>query len=129
MIHKDLRAIIEQSWNKNTSQWPGVWKSDNPASGQGSVTALLVQDYVGGVIVRGNVRGPLCSGQHYWNRVQGETVDLTFGQFPDGTRITGDGIPVERDKLLEDESTADRYWTLKDIVDEGIEEALVGSSK
>ncbi|MBW2991309.1 hypothetical protein KY348_06440 [Candidatus Woesearchaeota archaeon] len=52
------------------------------------VTALLVQDYLGGKIVWARVKMP--NGKkvsHYFNRINGKDEDYTREQFPEGTVV------------------------------------------
>jgi hypothetical protein len=74
----DLEKAIRESWDAKTSSYPEDWNEDNPAYGQCAVTALVVNDYLGGEIVNANV--PLPSGKyesHYFNLVDGKEIDLT----------------------------------------------------
>ena len=80
MIDLWLEAI-RSSWCRMTAYPPDAdrWHSGRPSIGQCAVTALVVQDYLGGEIVRGIVEG---YGSHYWNRLAlGEEIDLTRGQY------------------------------------------------
>lgn len=63
----------------------------------------------GGVILRAPVVG---SGSHYWNQIEGMgEVDLTRDQFAPDVDIPR-GQPVEREKLLRDAHTTERYNVL-----------------
>lgn len=73
------------------------------------MTALAVQDYCGGDLLRSTVNGI----SHYWNRMpEGAEVDLTLQQFGDAIP---DAEPVvrERDYVLSFVETAQRYELLK----------------
>ena len=50
---------------------------DNPALGQCNVTALLVHELYGGELLK----TPVADGDHYYNRIDGERIDLTSSQF------------------------------------------------
>lgn len=100
---------LEKAWCAETSYWPEKWTEDNPALGQCAITALLVQDYLGGLIVVGKVG----RSRHYWNELHDHQLDLTFGQFPEGSKAVDLGYVV-REKLLRTESTRTRYLLLKD---------------
>jgi hypothetical protein len=105
-------GAIRQAWCRETSYWPEEWTPENPALGQCAVTALVVQDFLGGDIWRGQVEFVT----HYWNHVLGQSVDLTLHQFPRGSTRTPD-VPVHRDRLLADANTWRRYQLLRQRVD------------
>ncbi|MFY1702820.1 YunG family protein [Micromonospora sp. WMMA1923] len=67
------------------------WRPDNPARGQCGVTALVVQDLLGGDLILGEVLvGGARTGYHYWNRLpDGRDVDLTAEQFRPEEVIVG----------------------------------------
>jgi hypothetical protein len=74
------------------------------------VTAMIVQDFMGGDILRrqaGNL-------SHYWNRLpNGEVVDLTFAQFEASPRWDGEIEIADRPTLLQNFDTRRRYLLLK----------------
>ena len=108
----DLEAAIAATWMRETSADPGGWTAENAAWGQCAVTALVVQDYFGGTLLRGEV-GPV---SHYWNVLpSSEEIDLTRHQFPDGVAIES----VEsrtREYVLSHLDTARRYRALASAV-------------
>ncbi|MGC5053336.1 YunG family protein [Micromonospora sp. DT48] len=80
-----LRPILRAAWGADTCDPHDVrhWRPDNPARGQCGVTALVVQDLLGGELILGEVfvRDDKV-GHHYWNRLpDGQQVDLTADQF------------------------------------------------
>ena len=88
-----LRPLLRAAWGPDTcdphdleSWWPG-----NPARGQCGVTALVVQDLLGGELILGEVHVEgVKVGHHYWNRLlDGTEVDFTADQFHDGEVVTG----------------------------------------
>jgi len=105
-----LEQAIRKSWGADTC-YPGsldAWSLNNPAIGQCTVTALIVQDYFGGEILH-------CDHlNHNWNKIPGiGEVDLSREQFPAGTVICADGERTRED-LLESEKakkagTPERY--------------------
>jgi len=115
-----IDELLHAAWCRETAS-PACqkdWSPENPASGQCAVSALVVQDLLGGTLVRGVVVG---YGSHYWNEIpDGEgvrTYDPTRIQFPYGTPIPRGEI-VPRSRLLEGERavaarTAERYGLLK----------------
>ena len=75
----ELTKIIELSWTKDTCvlSLQDEWNSEYKSLGQCAVTALIVNDFIGGKIMR-----CMCeTGSHYYNLINGEIVDLTKKQF------------------------------------------------
>ncbi|MFA5270537.1 MAG: hypothetical protein WC400_02960 [Patescibacteria group bacterium] len=115
----DLEAAIKPSWGKDTCYPPAVhlWTPEKPEIGQCAVTSLVVQDYLGGEILYDQEHN------HYWNRLpNGAEVDLTRGQFPDGTVITMDEVRSRQDIFNRDSAiqanTPGRYELLKSRVEQ-----------
>lgn len=105
----DIKARLRLAWSAETSATPDEWSAANSARGQCAVTALVVQDVLGGELMRSTVLGE----SHYWNRLpNGREVDLTLEQF--GGYIA-DAPPVERDRdyVLSFEETRRRYERLR----------------
>ncbi len=104
-----LFAAIRRAWSADTSIDP-EWSATCPARGQCAVTALIIQDYLGGQLFRAEVEGI----SHYWNWVRGVEVDLTRDQFnhfaPTAVRIRS------RRYVLSFPDTVQRYETLKERV-------------
>lgn len=74
-----LQAALETSWCAATSRNPDKWTPENPAYGQCFVSALVVNDYLGGALMKCKVG----KTSHYYN-VTGENsvgVDTTIAQF------------------------------------------------
>jgi hypothetical protein len=118
-----LKKALQKCWSKETSYSPEKWSEENPALGQCAVTALVVKDYLGGDILWAEALLP--DGQkisHYFNFIDGEEVDLTRSQFPEGT-IIPKGIEKKkdfsttRDFMLSSENTRKRYEMLKKSVE------------
>jgi hypothetical protein len=100
---------IMRAWDYDTSSDATNWREDNPAWGQCAVTALVVQDLLGGDLLRGLVNGV----SHYWNRLpNGQEIDLTIQQFGTITERQG-AIVRERDYVLSFPETAKRYELLR----------------
>ena len=89
-----LYRRLTRAWSSETSS---TWRRDNPACGQCSVTALVVQDVLGGELLKTRVAG----AWHFCN--------LTVGQF--ATPIGYDDLPSSRQEALADTSKQ-RYVTL-----------------
>lgn len=119
----DLEKVITYSWNKDTSADPDNWTRENPSYGQCAVTALVVQDYLGGKIVNALVDvGKDKPESHYFNNIKGYEFDLTRDQFPIETNIP-EGVDKKkdlettRDYVLSYKPTAERYEILKKRVE------------
>ncbi|MCI4061174.1 hypothetical protein MRQ36_00735 [Micromonospora sp. R77] len=82
---EELHPMFRASWGADTCDPHDArdWGPENPARGQCGVTALVVQDLLGGELVLGEVFvGAAKVGHHYWNRLpDGRQVDLTADQF------------------------------------------------
>lgn len=112
-----LFDALRNSWSADTAA-PGMfWNSQIPATGQCAVTALVVQDYFGGELLRTTNPIGLSDSRvsHYFNLLPGNReVDLTRGQFwvwePDGIMIR------DRDYVLSFPDTVERYKLLSAAV-------------
>jgi hypothetical protein len=72
-MYEALRAV----WAADTSSYAG-WSAELPESGQCAVTALVIQDLIGGKLKRAVVNGD----SHYWNDIPGfGELDFTRAQF------------------------------------------------
>ena len=117
-----LEGAIRKSWSRETSSDPEKWNPENPAWGQCAVTALVINDYLGGEMVWAEAKLPDGRGiSHYFNLVDGQEVDLTRDQFPEGTVIPA-GVEKKkqyastRDYVLSFPVTQQRYLLLKQQV-------------
>jgi hypothetical protein len=73
-----LEEALKASWGADTcsSAYAHLWKYESPAFGQCAVTAIVIQDFVGGKIVKDPAH------DHYWNLMDdGTEVDLARMQF------------------------------------------------
>jgi hypothetical protein len=88
-----LRPIFRAAWGRDTCDPSDLddWRPDNPSRGQCGVTALIVQELLGGDLVLGEVHvGEVKVGYHYWNRLpDGRDVDFTADQFSAAEVVTG----------------------------------------
>lgn len=111
-----LKAALERSWTRQTSANPARWSEANPAYGQCAVTALIVNDFLGGRLVRVEATSPEEKVSHYFNELQdGQRIDLTSAQFPAGTHFSQPEYR-ERDYVMSYAPTAERYKHLRDRV-------------
>jgi hypothetical protein len=98
-------------WDGDTA-WIHDWSPTNPAGGQCGTTSLVVQDHLGGRLMRGLVReGNGTLTVHYWNVIETRPVDLTWQQFGAGATIAAAGN-VGRADLLTNRWFTTRYETL-----------------
>lgn len=99
----ELRVKFRSAWSTETGD---KWRIDNPACGQCSVTALVLQDIVGGDILKTSVEGQW----HFYNSVDGQRLDLTDSQFEQP--IEYQDLPSNCREALEDTS-AKQYEILR----------------
>src|SRR5271154_2254244 len=91
----EIEQAIRECWSKDTSDDPDEWSLENPSRGQCDITALVVNDLVGGGLLGASVylNGERVEG-HMWNRLPGGVeLDLTRDQFRRGETL---GEPVAR---------------------------------
>ncbi|MEU6994663.1 hypothetical protein ABZ953_28900 [Streptomyces sp. NPDC046465] len=95
----DIEAALRTSWGADTAdpRSAETWPPGNPERDQCGVTALVLNDLLGGELMVGEVyAGGERTGYHWWNRLaSGFEIDLTRGQFLPGETVT-DGAPVTR---------------------------------
>jgi len=122
MTNNLLKALF-LSWSADTSFLASEWSKNNPARGQCVVSALVVQDYLGGELIRYHVKGDGIDEMHYVNSLEhGVTLDTTASQYKEGTVLTLThvdlaGFKTIRDKRLSDADTYRRYKILKQRVE------------
>ncbi len=92
-----LRHALVRAWSPASSS---KYLAENPARGQCSVTALVLQDIFGGEILKTRTD----AGIHFYNRINGERCDLTLSQFDQPIRF--DDIVSARDEAFADTSEA-----------------------
>ena len=109
---------LARSWDRATCDPVdlGSWSADEPARGQCGVTALVVQDLLGGDLIMSEVlhADGTRQGVHYWNRLGELDVDLTRRQFTDGEQV-GPGRVVTR-PAGEPRRCCDQYVLLRSRV-------------
>ena len=106
-----LKFALEDSWNRDTC-YPFVsWDSSNPSVGQDEVTSLVVNDFLGGEIIKSIDE----DGIHYYNLVGEEPLDFT-----NQTSLVKWDI-VSRKELLKNRNTALRYFILSECVKDSMQ--------
>lgn len=105
-----LKFALVNSWNRDTC-YPFInWDSKNPSIGQDEVTSLVVNDFLGGEIVKSVNE----EGIHYYNIVGNEILDFTKEE------KSNNGDIISRKTLLKNKNTALRYFILSEYVKESI---------
>ena len=119
----ELRQLLSSSWKKETcsSGLRSEWNEKNPSLGQCAITALIVNDFFGGKIMRCMAS----SGSHYYNLIEDELVDLTVEQFLGEIPDYDNSEERTREYLLSNEDTKNRYLLLKKNLQETIEEEKI----
>jgi len=117
---KELEDLLENSWTKETSADPQNWNIFNPAWGQCAITALIVQDFMGGELLRTVIPRKKENISHYWNLLpEGREVDFTSKQFSSDV-IIKDGEERDRHYVLSYPTTRKRYVLLRLAVENRI---------
>jgi uncharacterized protein (DUF952 family) len=117
-----IEDAIRASWSRETCDPVDEWSPENPARGQCAVTALVVQDLLGGELLLADVhhRDGSRQGWHYWNRLGGGVeFDLTREQFSDD-EIVQAPAPVERPADLSAGRLYPQYQALSRTVRAGL---------
>ena len=106
-----LKFALEDSWNRDTC-YPFVsWDSSNTSVGQDEVTSLVVNDFLGGEIIKSIDEDDI----HYYNLVGEEPLDFT-----NQTSLVKGDI-VSRKELLKNRNTALRYFILSECVKDSMQ--------
>ena len=106
----DLYKILCQAWSKETAF--GDWRYDCPEMNQCAITALVVQDFMGGKIMRCEMTD---GDSHYWNRLLNyKEVDITEKQFQyiEGKPLRDTAEYRTRQYILSFPKTMKRYGLL-----------------
>ena len=103
---KELLGVLFKSWSLESST---KWSKDNPAMGQCGVTALVVNDIMGGEIKKTK----LPNGWHFYNVINGMGYDFTVSQFTED--ILYMDIPSNREEAYKD-TNEKQYKYLKNTV-------------
>ncbi len=103
-----MEQYLLKSWSIETSS---KWTADNPYRGQCGVTALVINDLLGGNILRTEVEGQW----HFYNRIDSERYDFTSKQF--NFEIDYQDIESNRDEAFADTNEF-QYSTLKKAMEQ-----------
>jgi hypothetical protein len=96
-------AKLRTAYCRDTSELPDRWTDDSPRTGQCHVTALIVNERHGGRILLGWTSS---NDLHYWNVIDGITIDASRDQFPPDTVI--DRIEDATDEVLNETTKTKR---------------------
>ncbi|MGF1445020.1 MAG: hypothetical protein ACFBRM_02335 [Pikeienuella sp.] len=102
-----LRAALPAAWSPASSS---LWTPESPAAGQCGVTALVVQDHLGGDILKTPWRGIW----HFYNRLDGARHDVTGSQFD--APLAYEDLPATRAEAFADTNSA-QYAALSGRLD------------
>lgn len=106
-IHiRQIKKALLKAWSLNSSS---KWSKDNPAKGQCGVTALVVNDILGGEIRKTK----LPDGWHFYNFINNKRYDFTASQFDEDLFYTD--IPSNREEAYTD-TNEKQYIYLKQKV-------------
>jgi XTP/dITP diphosphohydrolase len=109
----DIGAILKRSWTAATSYWPEQWHKGNSSFGQCAVSALVVQDILGGELIHCKVQYGGNTVGHFFNKLPGGLeADFTKDQFPKDMILMRKSV-AERPDILRAPGTATRYEALK----------------
>ena len=106
-----LREALARSWSLDSSS---LWQEDNPALGQCGVTALVVNDHLGGEILKTKF-GDIW---HFYNFIDNAPMDFTESQFE--TPLDYSHEPSDRDEAFAD-TNAQQYGYLRSAVRKNLE--------
>ncbi|MGV9282991.1 YunG family protein [Streptomyces sp. NPDC003730] len=99
LLLTDIEQAVRASWSAETCtpEYRSRWTGDNPARDQCGVTAMVLNDLLGGELIRGEVHvGGERVDYHWWNRLgMGVEIDLTREQFGPRETVVG-GVVVPR---------------------------------
>jgi hypothetical protein len=110
----DFLPRVRKAWGPDTSADPAGWTPDNPSWGQDEITALLLQERLGGSIIKSRyITSDGKMGMHVYNDFDGSAFDATSQQYPRGTLIVKSDTVVSKQALLKDRATVLRFRKIK----------------
>lgn len=126
LLLADIERAVRSSWSADTCtpEFRSRWSADNPARDQCGVTAMVLNDLLGGELLRGEV---LVNGErvdyHWWNRLgMGVEIDLTREQFGPEEIVTA-GTVIPRPPVTEWRRLREEYELLRGRVLEKLDRA------
>ncbi|UQX04610.1 hypothetical protein [Streptomyces sp. RerS4] len=119
LLLTDIERALRSSWSAETCtpEFRPHWTPDNPARDQCGVTAMVLNDLLGGELIRGEVH---VNGErvdyHWWNRLNaGIEIDLAREQFRSDEIVT-EGIVIPRPPVAQWPRLREEYELLRDRV-------------
>ena len=114
----DLK-LIRRAWSRLTSATPDEWTRESSARGQCAITACVMQDCLGGKLIRTMATAPGREpASHYANLLDnGVILDATASQFPEGTEFE-EWEERTREYVLGYPATLARYYLLVQRINE-----------
>ncbi|WP_030377172.1 MULTISPECIES: YunG family protein [unclassified Streptomyces] len=119
LLLTDIERAVRRGWSAETAtpEYRERWTTDNPARDQCGVTAMVLNDLLGGELLRGEVH---VDGRrvdyHWWNRLgMGIEIDLTREQFAPEEIVVG-GTVIPRPPTTEWRRLRAEYELLRDRV-------------
>jgi hypothetical protein len=103
---EQLMEALTKSWSLTSSS---KWTSENPANGQCGVTALVVNDLLGGDIKKTE----LSKGWHFYNTINGKRYDFTASQFKED--IDYMDLPSNREEAYADTNESQYAYLKKSV--------------
>ena len=104
----ELRENIEDAWSYETTFLRDEWLvTESFATGQCGVTALYVQEKLGGELFEGWIDNEK-NRRHFFNVVNGMLIDLTWKQFPERTPLYHPKV-ITRSDILANDWFIERY--------------------
>lgn len=107
-----INKALLKSWSLESSS---KWCEDNPAKGQCGVTALVINDLLGGEIRKTKLH----DGWHYYNIINGVRYDFTALQFKE--KIEYMDVSSTREDAFSD-TNEKQYHYLKQTVQSSLED-------
>lgn len=112
----DIETAVRDSFGPDTypHDSPNQWTAENPSRGQCGVAALVVNDLLGGELIKGEVhRDGVRVDFHWWNRLPGGfEIDLTRDQFSPQETVTR-GSAIDRPPNAVGDRLRTEYDTLR----------------
>jgi hypothetical protein len=112
----EIERAVRSAWSVETTFATEEYLArapERPSRGQCGATALLVFDLLGGeMLVADLATNGVVNGVHYWNRLDGEYVDLTCDQFLDDESLFPPQI-IERPMLPYPKPAREAYLLLR----------------
>ncbi len=113
----ELVGLLRRNWDAESAFDADDWSGANPARGQCAVSSLVIQEYMGGEIVRFRVEFEGIEEKHFVNLIDGALIDSTHSQFPASVMLVRSDPDLKqfssvRERLLSDADTERRYGYL-----------------